>query len=167
MTITVEDGSIVANANSYIDLYDLSAYAQERNITLPETDEEQTALVFEAMDYLSRYRGRWAGDRVSNEQELDFPRSGIYVDGSLLPDDEIPRELFYAQLALAVAANETTLQPISSPTDSGAVIEKTVHGAVTLRYANSEKVLSVAAVTKATTLINLLLKNSGLEVVRA
>lgn len=166
MALVIEDGTIVADANSYASAADLTTYAGLRGVTLPTTDAEKEALLIKAMDYLARYRGKWKGERVAEAQELDFPRTGVYVDNLLLPSDEIPRELFYAQLSLAVASISADLLPTADANQKGPVIEETVHGAITVKYANSDRVLSVAADAAADALINVLLRYSGLSVVR-
>ena len=55
--------------------------------------------------------------------------------------------------------------PTTAADSKGPVIEETVHGAVTVRYANSDRVLSVAADSKANALITNLLRNAGLMAV--
>lgn len=166
MALIIEDGTIVANANSYASHTDLADFANLRGIDLTTTQEDREALLIKAMDKLAEYRGKWKGCRVSSTQELDFPRSGIYVDGQLLPSGEIPRELFYGQMQFALTAADTELQPVTEANAKGPITEETVHGAVTRKYANPGRVLSVAADSKAETLIRVLLRNSGLEVVR-
>lgn len=162
MTIIVEDGSQVASANSYCSASDLSGYCDLRGITLT-TDEE--ILLFKAMDALEGRK--WKGERVSTTQALAWPRTGVYVDNILVEYNEIPRELFYAQLALAVAADTTELQPVQEARGKGAVIEERVEGAVTVKYANDGKVMPVAAVSKADTLLNQLVERNNLKVIRA
>ena len=167
MALIPEDGSIVTDADTYAEATDLAAYAALRGITITAVEAEQEALLVKAMDYLARYRGQWKGNRVSDAQALDWPRSGVYVDNRLLPSDEIPRELFYAQISLAVAAESATLLPTAAAGEKGAIIEETVSGAVTLKYANPGRVLPVAADAYADALIAVLLKYSGLQVIRA
>lgn len=162
MTIIVEDGSQVASANSYCSASDLSSYAELRGITLT-TDED--ALLIKAMDALEGRK--WKGERVTTTQALSWPRTGVYVDSILVEYNEIPRELIYAQLALAVAADTTELQPVQEARGKGPVIEETVQGAVSVKYANPGKVMPVAAVSKADTLLNQLVERNNLKVIRA
>ena len=162
MTITVEDGSQVASANSYASAADLGDYADLRGVTLT-VDED--ILLIKAMDAL--YGRNWKGERVSTDQVLEWPRTGVYVDSQLRDSDAIPRELFYGQMALAIAANDNTLMPVQPAQGKGPVIEERVEGVVTRKYANSGKVLSVAAVADAEALLRVLERNSGLNVVRS
>lgn len=163
--LTIENGSIVAGAVSYASAADLVAFAALRGEAVPATEAEQEALLIKAMDAL---QGRaWKGCRISDTQPLEWPRSGVTRDSQTLPSDQIPRELFYAQLSLALAAQTTTLQPIAEANAKGAVIEETVSGAVTLKYANNANVLPVAADARADALLRVLTHRAGLFAVRA
>jgi len=166
MTIIVEDGTEVSNANSYSSYADLVAYGLIRGITITAVQADGEVFLIEAMDAL--YGRPWQGERVTTTQALEFPRTGVYVDGQLQDYDEIPRELFYGQLALALSAHEgTSLMPVTAGNAKGPIIEETVHGAVSLKYANPGRVSNVAAVADAEALLRVLEKRSGLRVVRA
>lgn len=162
MAIIVEDGTEVANANSYASASALADYADLRGITLT-TDED--VLLIRAMDAL--YGRSWIGERVTTTQALEWPRTGVYVDNQLRASNEIPRELFYGQLALAVAADTIDLMPTRAANATGPIIENRVEGAVTRKYANPGTVSPVAAVSEAEALLRVLEFRSGLRVVRA
>ena len=165
MALIIEDGTEVTSANSYAAYSDLTAYALLRGVTITAVQADGEALLLKAMDAL--YGRPWQGERVTNTQALEWPRTGVYRDGQLLTYNEIPRELFYGQLALAMAAVSTTLMPVTTGNAKGPIIEETVHGAVTLKYANSGRVSPVAAVSDANALLSVLEYRSGLRVVRA
>lgn len=163
MALVKEDGTIVANADTYADVTDLDTYVSEYNVTLTaSTTAEKEALLRQAMDYLDRYIERWKGSRVSETQSLPWPRTDVWLDGMLLPSDEIPRLLQYAQLSLAVTADTTELLPVTGVTTQGPVIEERVEGAVTVKYANPGKVQQVPSDAAADTMIRPLLKHGGL-----
>lgn len=98
MAIIVEDGSIVAGANSYVSEAELTAYAAERGITLSGTEE---ALLIKATDYLETLE--YIGDKKTADQDLQWPRENVRIDGFQFPDDEIPKELKHAQMSLAAS----------------------------------------------------------------
>lgn len=98
MAIIVEDGSGVANANSYNSEAELTAFATDRGITLT-ADED--VLLIKAMDYIESLN--YIGYRTSTTQALSFPRTCIVIDGVCIDSDEIPPQLKKAQLHLAVA----------------------------------------------------------------
>jgi hypothetical protein len=101
MTIIVEDGSIVANANSYITDAELNAYALARGVTITGEGE---ILLYQAMDYLESQN--FIGDRYSREQSLQFPRVNVYIDGFYYEPFTIPKLLKDAQAVIAIAIGD-------------------------------------------------------------
>jgi hypothetical protein len=95
--IIVEDGSIVDNANSYVTVAELQAYAAARGITI-ELDEEH--LLIRAMDYIESLE--FIGYRVQFDQELSWPRQEVWIDGFPLAFNVIPKQLKNAQMSLAL-----------------------------------------------------------------
>lgn len=139
MTLVIEDGTIVADANSYVDVTELRDYADLRAITsLPVADADCEPLLIKAMDYLESLRARYKGSKTDPTQSLQWPRQDVYIDNILLDANTIPRELKYAQMQLAVEAVAADVQPTIDPTAKGARIEERVEGAVTVRYAESK-----------------------------
>lgn len=115
MTLIIEDGSIVDNANSYVTLAESRAYALERGITLPTDDAELEALLILGMDYLESKRAQYQGYKVSGNQSLQWPRYYVQIDGFDFASDEIPQELKDAEMQLAIDENAgITLQPSTS-----------------------------------------------------
>lgn len=159
MSLIKETGAIVANANTYATAAELTTWAGERQVTVPTATADLEALLLKAMDYLERYASRWKGYPVSADQALAWPRSGVYADYQLLDSDAIPRQLWYAQMQLAITAYTTDLMPVQAANAQGPVIENTVQGAVTRRYANPGKVLPVAADASADALLSILLRS--------
>ncbi len=98
MSLTVETGVIVANANSYVSTTDFTAYALARGITL--TSGAETLLV-QAMDYIESLS--YIGTKYTAAQGLQWPRSNVYIDGYLFAYNDIPQELINAQMQVAMA----------------------------------------------------------------
>lgn len=133
--ITVEDGTGVANANSFVTAQELTKYATERGVTLKQTPE---VLLIKAMDYIKHNSSRFIGHKVSATQPLPYPRAGVYLHGHAVANNVIPTELKTAQLELAVAADSTDLLSFhGAGGKQGAVIEERVEGAVDVKYANA------------------------------
>lgn len=106
MALVVEDGSIVANANSYQSLIDIRAYATARGVTLPVDDAEVEAMAFSAMDYLEGQRARYQGVKTDPaNQELQWPRTGVSIDCYAIDSDVIPKELKNAENQLIIEIN--------------------------------------------------------------
>lgn len=135
MALIIEDGSIVAGANSYVSLAEARAYATARNKPLPTDDTALEALLISAMDYLEAQRARFEGSKVSAEQELQYPREGVIIDGIELASNVIPSILKQAQIRLAMEANAGV---DLMPTRTGGFVKKEVVGPIETEY--SEKV---------------------------
>lgn len=170
MTITVEDGSIVADANSYVTHEELAAYAALRGVSLSADQSVREILLIKAMDWLDQYANRWKGDRTDDDQVLEWPRINVvlYDSGPYLGQNTIPAELKNLQMTVALAAIDVTLLPTHDIGQKGSVIEETVHGAVTLKYENTGKLMRLPAVTSAEAFLGVLLKSAGrLRVIRS
>ena len=160
MTITVEDGTNVAGANSYVDIDELRAYALERGIILPVEDAAVEILLIKAMDYIELRDEDYRGDRVYTDQALSWPR--IEYDMEI----GIPKELKKLQMVLAVAAMTIDFFPVSSGT--GADKKRTTVGPITVEYATKSS--TMPRIPQADSLFNYLFGgtlNGQLRVVRA
>jgi hypothetical protein len=101
LTIIIEDGSIVTGANSYVSEADLTAYATARGVTLSGSTEQ---LLIQAMDYIESQQ--FLGKKLTQAQPLQWPRSGVYIDGYSVSSSTIPNELKTALMATAVSVDE-------------------------------------------------------------
>ena len=121
--ITIEDGSVVAGANSYASASDLAAYADARGI---ELTGEPDQLLIKAMDYLAALEDSWQGSRVSATQSLAWPRQGVYLYGYPVASDSVPQSLKDGQCQLAIEADTQSLMPTVQPGVTGSVIREKV-----------------------------------------
>ena len=117
MSLIVEDGTIVAGAESYISVADANTYHNNRDNTLwaeTETSAKEAALR-KATDYMLQVcRMRWQGWKVSESQALDWPRNSVYVDqvinynnqitAHLIPNNVVPLEVKKACAEYALKA---------------------------------------------------------------
>ena len=141
MPLIIEDGTGVPNANSYVNVADLRAFADARGISVPSNDAEgDTAIeraLIAAMDYL-QYVPCYQGAQTDSEQALEWPRTGVYFNGSLYNSAAIPKQLKEAENRLAIEVlNGTVLMPNVVAADY--VTEETV-GPITTKYADPTKV---------------------------
>lgn len=146
MAIVVEDGSIVSGANSYASEAELTAYATARGVTLTAGTEE---LLLKAMDYLETLE--YVGTKSTADQPLQWPRTGVYIDGYALSDDAIPQELKNAEMALAIS--------IDSGVDPMATLERATkrEKADVLEVEYMDNASSVAIITSVNRLLRKLL----------
>jgi hypothetical protein len=110
--LIIEDGTIVANSNSFVTDAEFKAYAGIRNASIPATQPDREALLILAMDYLFNIEVRLSGIRVSDDQELPYPREGACVRDQILPSSgikSIPKGIKNAQIELAMQAVKSDL----------------------------------------------------------
>ena len=107
-TIIVEDGTIVANANSYVSEADLSTYASDRGVTLTESMD---VLIIKAMDYVDTLY--FAGDKYLEEQALQWPRGELFIYGFEVDYNEIPQLLIdgLCEVAIGIDDGNNPLEP--------------------------------------------------------
>ena len=118
ITINVEDGSGIPNANSYVSVADARAYALDRGVTLSANDDELGSMLIRATDYLEVQACLYQGVPTSSTQFLQWPRIDVYLNGDALPPNVIPKSLIAAQVQLAMAITAGfDLQPNISPQD--------------------------------------------------
>lgn len=132
MALIVEDGSIVAGANTYIDEAEAATILDDRfGVTATITEQELKA----AAQYLEGYCDQYKGTKVQSNQSLCWPRQGVYIDCELFPNDEIPDDLKTAQALAAYEENQgNSLQPnVSNQT----VQSKSIAGQITVQYAEN------------------------------
>lgn len=126
MTVTVEDGTGVATANSFATVAEFVAFNVDRgNSTLAEADTDQIeAALVKGADYMEqKFRLLWTGARATTTQRLSWPRRGVAVpdffdpfyrshanvplsfqDTLFVPENEV---LYEAKVAQILVANET------------------------------------------------------------
>lgn len=105
MTLIIEDGTGVDNANSYDTLDGIRAYAVARGVTLTTNDTELEVLAILAMDYIEGFRADFQGDKTDPLNALQFPRKGVFIDCVAIDDDVMPAELISAQDQLVIEQN--------------------------------------------------------------
>ena len=107
--LIIEDGSIVAGANSLATDDEFKAWASIRNKTVPATQPDREALLILAMDYITSKEDKFKGRRVSVLQTLSFPRYDLCVNGFVIASNTISANAKQSQLELAITANESDL----------------------------------------------------------
>ena len=93
MTLIIEDGSVVANANSYITVAQFKDWADSRGITYG-TDQEVEQGILRAMDWFERQF--FIGNKANENQPLQWPRTEALIDGYYADATEIPKEVITA-----------------------------------------------------------------------
>jgi hypothetical protein len=147
MALVVEDGTGLANAESYISVADADTYHSKmgnsdwENL---ESADKEACLRRAAQFMVAVYRLKWQGRRVKQEQKLDWPRVGVVIKdlassaGYLAPAsyglfqvdyNVVPDEVKNACAELALRASIGQLAPDLSQR----VVSETI-GPITVNY---------------------------------
>lgn len=141
MALVVEDGTGLANANSYLSVADFKTYHTDRaNSWGTATDPAISGALIRATDYIDRlYGSTFVGEReFPDDQALFWPRiNGSYPDGRDIPT--IPPELESATAEYAMRALDGPLAPDPTYAESnaqvkeheervGPIVERTLYG---------------------------------------
>jgi len=165
----VEDGSIVAGANSYVSVASARAYATERGLSLSVDDSVVEAQLVIAMDYLESLRDKYQGSKtdITTPQALQWPRQDVTLDGEDFDENSIPVELTNAQCRLAVE-QESGIELM--PTQDGKFIIKDKTGPLETTYSDKIVPSSIPSITSVEVLLKPLLayrfRHSTLRTVR-
>lgn len=121
MTLIVEDGTGLVDAESYISVADATAYHAKRgNAGWANVIDDATreTLLIKATDYMvAAYRNRWAGTRKTPTQALDFPRYNVPIQDSglvymsFVSPNVVPNQVRFACAELALRAIDGDLMP--------------------------------------------------------
>jgi len=103
IVVIVEDGTGVANANSYMTVEAVRIYAANRGFELSTDDDVVAAQLIRGFDYVETKECEFQGERVYLESA--FPRSGVVINGVEIADNAIPNLLTSAIGQLVIAQN--------------------------------------------------------------
>lgn len=112
MSLIVEDGTGLPDAEAYISVADASTYLAARGYTAwaALAEAAQEAALRKGADYMGQaYGTRWQGERVSSTQALDWPRTGVVAYGFDVASDSVPAAVANANAELALRASTGTL----------------------------------------------------------
>ncbi|RLB68409.1 MAG: hypothetical protein DRH08_01050 [Deltaproteobacteria bacterium] len=101
MPLIVEDGSQVANSNSYSTDAEFLTYIDEIGYKL-EGDEIE--LMIQSSRYIETLS--YNGNKYTKDQSMQFPRVNMSIDGFLIDVDEIPSELKTLQFEVAISIDK-------------------------------------------------------------
>lgn len=106
--LIIEDGSIVANANSFVTDEEYKAYAKLKGYSIPATQPDREANLVNAYDFLNfTYEQRLQGSRVTPQTQTGImPRNYIYAYGALVANDSIPQDFKNAQMLASFSIND-------------------------------------------------------------
>lgn len=158
MAIIVEDGTIVANANSYITTDEYEAYLESLGVSITDFDAAEVQMI-KAAQFIDSHEANLKGSLTDRDQAMAYPRHDLFIDGWSWASDEIPRQVILAQLSIAndIRGGEDPY----NPTVNKVTTEERVEGAVTVKYA-SGKPSKISKQSTSNAVMNSLLRSSGM-----
>ena len=170
MSFSVETGSGIVGATSYLSEADADAYWADHGAPAAwsalSSAAKETALIL-GTQYLDAVFGvRWIGSRYSSTQALDWPRDGVVLENFLLDRATLPSYLEHATAELALLSQTETdgLLPNLGAGVSGAIkktFDKVGPIATSIEYTNSGSTAR-KVYTLAEGILNRLLTSGGL-----
>lgn len=146
ITIIVEDGTVVPNANSFLSLIDARALAESMGILLPVDDDKANEAIVKGGVYVNNQEGSLQGVRVSADQTMCYPRDGVVKYNFDVPNDSIPDEIKCSQVHAASQIGAGA-KPYSNDTGKE-VASQAVTGAVSRTFFESGKTNSNIRLTE-------------------
>lgn len=157
MALTVEDGTGVANADSYITLAEARTYAASRGLTLAVADADAEIQLRKGFDYIEQQR--FTGVRTDPAQPNQWPRNEVYIEGLLLSNTLVPPAIQKAQVVLAAAVQAgLDLQPNST---GASFVTREKVGAIETEYSERIATAGVPVIRAADALLSPFLSRTG------
>jgi hypothetical protein len=138
MALVVEDGTGLVDAEAYVSVSDVVAYAAARALEFTNAPSMQEAAIRRATAYVDAiYGGRYPGRKVrARLQALGWPRSEAQdADGDLIASNEVPPEIKAAvcEAAIRELATPNSLAP---DLERGGQVKSLKAGSVEVVYAD-------------------------------
>lgn len=156
MALTVEDGTMVSGANSYVSDAEYVAYAAARGKTIGSDEATREIELIKAMDFIESHRDKFKGIKRTQDQALQWPRYNVAIDGYTIENDVIPDELKNAQMEAGMYLNSAELLRTGSVQD----VQREKLGQLEVSYFNGGSYEVVRADT-VDVYLNPLLKKGG------
>jgi len=159
MTLIVEDGSIVAGANSYTSLVDARDFLGSIGYQLNIDDAIAEQQLIRGFAYINSFETSYQGCRVSATQEGSFPRIGVYLNGFPVESNTIPSQIIQAQCLAAYEENQESGSLFPSGSQQTITSEEVV-GAIKVSYADNGLDSNSKSFAYINSLLNGLFKNA-------
>ena len=105
MSLIVEDGTGIANADSLLSLVDARALAESYGLTLDADDTKAEVQLRNGYRGLLTYEPSLQGARTHEVQTGIYPRTGVYSNCVAVDSESIPLDVKLAQLSYSDAIN--------------------------------------------------------------
>lgn len=163
MALTVEDGSGIPGAESYVDVAVLQAFAAARGYSLPADVATLEQVLRLGTEFIETYWKQFKGDRKADpvDQGLQWPRINVVIDGFTVSDTTMPVPLLNAT---AHAAYEITLGNEPLPSSIGRLVKFTKIGPIEKEFFGGDSVAPQARLRRVEAFLEPILTRSGLAI---
>jgi len=168
MALVIEDGTVVANSNSYATRAEYIAWAATLGTTIAD-DAAADAELVKAAEYIDSHEVNMKGYRYSRDQSMTYPRNGVIIEGWAWGTNEIPRQLKQAQMAFAMDVHNSVDLFNQGGNPNLMAESERVEGAITVQYhiGNGTDGQKATYTSKGEAWLRMLLRQNGLQLVRA
>ena len=106
--LIIEDGSVVANANSWATDDEYKAFAKLKGYSVPATQPDRESQLTNAYDFINfTYEQQLQGYRVTPQTQTGcMPRLNMYAYGALVDGSTIPQDFKNAQMLASFSIND-------------------------------------------------------------
>lgn len=139
ITLVVENGMGLPNANSYCDLDYAIEYCTMKGYTdwLKMTEDQQKIFIIRGTEFVDNYY-TWKGIRKRQSQSMAFPRDNIYDDDKY-PVEGIPEKLKKACIEAAFLNASSSANTLFSTKDENGKVKKQKVDTLEVEYFNAEQ----------------------------
>jgi hypothetical protein len=161
MPLIIEDGTGKVDGQSYMSVDDFEAMATLRGAALTTEFGSSEQVLLTAMTYIESQT--FIGFKNTRAQALQWPRSGVVIDGYDYEPEEIPGELISALYETAIAV-DAGLNPLAT---TGRATKREKVGDLEVEYMDNARAASTfPAINAALKKIVLTLPSSSVGVVQ-
>tara|TARA_R110000782_G_scaffold226713_1_gene313507 strand:+ start:655 stop:1158 length:504 start_codon:yes stop_codon:yes gene_type:complete len=158
MALIIENGTAVANSDSYVTRVEYIAYALALGIAISNDFSADVQLV-ESAQFIESHGENLKGYRLNRDQSMAWPRGLVETDGWLWNSDEIPRNLKLAQMAIALDLNSGV--DLYNPQPVRTRKKELIEGAIEVEYFGQDSAVKLSRSSRAKALLNSLLKRTS------
>lgn len=139
ITLVVENGMGLPNANSYCDLDFAIEYCTMKGYTnwLKLTENQQKIFIIRGTEFVDNFY-TWKGIRKRQSQSMAFPRDNIYDDDKY-PVEGIPEKLKKACIEAAFLNASSSANTLFSTKDENGKVKKQKVDTLEVEYFNAEQ----------------------------
>lgn len=162
MALVVEDGTVVADADTYVTRAAFITFAAAIGVTIA-SDAATDVFLVKAFQYINNLEPRLKGTRTARANPNAYPRDGLIIEGFSWTSVEVPRQAILAQQYLALDLN-AGIDIYNRPQSASTAVKRVrVEGAVEKENAVSDSMKTIS-ITPTMALVNSLLKDSGFTI---